>query len=564
MYRFAQSYGAIIEKAPLQAYLSALIFSPACSLTRMLFKSKEPGWIVQKPRVEQNWNSCLATLMGDLDEVGSVGFSPDGQHIVSGSSSGIIKIWDAESGFESLTIQGHTKWIFSVAFSEEGKFITSMSADATVKTWDAETGACISTCEDFHEADDTFTVSPDKRLHATAMPSTYYIHITDSVSNAEVLTLRGHSQPVTSIAFSSDGRLIASGSDDKTVKIWDAVTGVQISTLRGHNKEVLSVCFSPDAHRIASGSLDETIKIWDVESSAQISTLQRPSSHSGVDSVVLTLDGRRIASVSYGNTVKIWDVETGDEIREIMYEHGPWSVRFSPDGRCIAAKILIDTYVVSDAESGVSISTCSVDPRSGPVALSLGGRYFASPREDTVMIRDAESDKDIVALSGHSGTVVSLCFSPKDCHIVASAARDKTIKVWNVVSGAEISTLNMVNEVKSLRFDPTGTFLYALVEAASILPNQHSIWSRISTSSQTGIVAPRFIQHGYSVNGNCSWITWRGQNILWLPPELRNARGGSWRERAVFPHMISICCSSGRVWWATFSSEKSPLYSENG
>lgn len=569
MLRFAQSYGAIIEKAPLQAYLSALIFSPACSLNRRLFTHKEPEWIVEKPRVEQNWSSCLATLMGHVDRVYSVAFSPDGHHIVSGSSDCTVKIWDAESGAETLTLQGHTNPVWSVAFDKEGKFITSKSDDATVKTWDAETGACISTYEGVRNPTGEVALSQHNRRRTERLPFDGMSHFTNSGSSTGVLAVRGHNGLAESVALSHDNRLIASGSDDMTVKIWDAVTGVELSTLQGHNGEVLSVSFSPDAHRIASGSLDETIKIWDVESSAEIPTLQGHCGHRDqVNSIALTLDGRRIASGSYDNTVKIWDAETGDNIRTIEYEFsaGISSVTFSPDGRRIAAagdRDNQDTFVViSDAESGATISTCDLPcdgaltlSLDGPLSVSLDGRYIATGWEQTVKTQDSVDGKNVSTLTGHSGHVTSLAFSPRDCHIVVSASLDKTIKIWNVVTGAEGSTLNVGTEIHLLRFDPTGACLHT----DSLLGYRDSVWTSYSVPSHTDIFLPQLKKVGYGFGVDGSWVTWHGQNILWLPPEFRRSEGYPQRPWDVLPHMISIGCPSGRVWWIKFSSKHHPL-----
>lgn len=599
MYRFARSNAAIVEKAPLQAYSSALIFSPARSLTRKLFASKEPEWIVQKPMVDQHWNSSVTTLSGHLDSVNAVAFSPDGRHIISGSSDSTIKIWDTEIGAEALTAAGHTEEVWSVAFSpdghrivsgsswgaikiwdaetgaetlsiqshvtdtiwsvafhRDGKFLTSESGARIVQTWDLETGDCISTCEGPIEWTNEIAVSPKSpRRAARCSPDDDIIHIVDCDSGTEVLTLQGHSEQITSAAFSPDGRLIASGSEDKTVKIWDAVTGYELLTLQGHTWPVCSVCFSPDSRRIASGSDDKTIRIWDLESSAKDSTFLGHFGHlDEVESVCLTLDGRRITSASRDGTVKIWDTKSRDNIRTLEYELGPKiSVAASPpDGRRIAVAGHGETtfVVISDAESGATISTCGISC-NGPLALSLHGYYVAAVWRRHIKIMDAEDGRHVSMLIGHRGNITSLAFSTKDYHIIASASPDGIIKIWNAVTGAEIATFDVGTEIYLSKFDFTGAFL----GPDSPFPIPDSSWAVSSRKPPIKFVTPEIRHHGYGVGMDGPWITWHGQKLLWIPPEFRPPEHCAQESVDVLPHMISIGCPSGRVWWITFCFE---------
>ena len=107
----------VVERFPLQTYLSALIFSPVGSITRQSFKKKEPEWITLKPSVEKEWNSCLQTLEGHSGCVNSVAFSPDGQKIVSGSDDKTVKVWDATTGSLLQTLNGHSDAVKSIATS---------------------------------------------------------------------------------------------------------------------------------------------------------------------------------------------------------------------------------------------------------------------------------------------------------------------------------------------------------------------------------------------------------------------------------------------------------------
>ena len=131
-HRFTLSYRWIVEHAPLQAYASALVFAPTCSLVKMKFKAEEPDWLSTKPVVEANWNACLQTLEGHNGSVQSVAFSPDGQRLASGSYK-TVKIWDAASGQCLQTLEGHHGSASSVfSLDDLGKCSYNLGED---KTW---------------------------------------------------------------------------------------------------------------------------------------------------------------------------------------------------------------------------------------------------------------------------------------------------------------------------------------------------------------------------------------------------------------------------------------------
>jgi predicted NACHT family NTPase len=174
----------------------------------------------------------------------------------------------------------------------------------------------------------------------------------------ELQTLEGHSGSVRSVAFSSDGRLLASGSGDKTIKLWDPATGALKHTLEGHSDSVLTVAFSPDGRLLASGSDDETIKLWDPATGALKHTVE--GHFDWVQSVAFSPDGRLLASGSGDKTIKLWDPATG-ALKHTLEGHSDWvrSVAFSPDGRLLA--------------SGSSDKTVKLwDPATGALKHTLG------------------------------------------------------------------------------------------------------------------------------------------------------------------------------------------------
>src|ERR1700722_19526029 len=170
--------------------------------------------------------------------------------------------------------------------------------------------------------------------------------------------LTGHSDAVTSVSFSPDGKQVVSGSYDSTICIWDIETGDMVSgPFRGHDGWVMSVSFSPDGKRVVSGSHDKTVRIWDVETGDMVSGPFR-GHDDWVMSVSFSPDGQQVVSGSNDETIRIWDVETGDMVsgpfrghdREVM------SVSFSPDGRRVVSGSNDETIRIWDIETGDTVS----------------------------------------------------------------------------------------------------------------------------------------------------------------------------------------------------------------
>ncbi|MFC1652113.1 protein kinase [Planctomycetota bacterium] len=253
--------------------------------------------------------------------------------------------------------------------------------------------------------------------------------------------LVGHQGSIRSLSFSPDGKHIATGSWDNSLKIWDTERCIEIKTLQGHKGCVTSVEYSPDGKKIASRSRDGAVKLWNVASGQEIMTLQ------GKKTVILAIaycpSGKCIASGNGDGTVGIWDAFSGNQISQFQGHEGAInSISYSPDGKCIVSGSSDNALKVLDTESGLELMT--MQGHIGGVSsvdYSPDGKQIVSGSVDkTLKIWNAASGEEIMTLEGHKMPVCSVAFRP-DNKWVVSSSHDKTLKIWDSKSGQELTTL---------------------------------------------------------------------------------------------------------------------------
>jgi WD40 repeat protein len=303
------------------------------------------------------------------------------------------------------------------------------------------------------------TITPDGKTLASGSHDNT-IKIWDLGTGKLKDTLEGHNGEVRSVTISPDGKTLASGSDDKTIKIWDLGTRELKHTLQGHNDAVRSVTISPDGKTLASGSYDKTIKIWDLGTGKLKDTLQ---GHNGeVRSVTISPDGKTLASGSYDKTIKIWDLGTG-KLKDTLKKHDDavYSVTISPDGKTLASGGEDKTIKIWDLGTGNLPRT--LQGHNGgvySVTISPDGKTLASGGGDkTIKIWDLGTGNLLRTLEGHNSSVLSVTISP-DGKTLASGSYDKTIKIWDLGTGELKHTLEGHNEwVNSVTISPDGKTL---------------------------------------------------------------------------------------------------------
>jgi WD40 repeat protein len=449
---------------------------------------KERTWVWHYLKRQQE--GSLFTLYGHTGTVDWVAYSADGGRLASASTDGTVKVWDARTGLELLTIREDTLRVSTVAFSPDGTRLAGVCCSGTsykntIKVWNARTGQALLAIPiggySFPVAfspDGTRLAGGAQNLDARPAGGA---QVWDARTGQELVTLQGHTGPVSSVAFSPDGARLAVGA-----KVWDARTGREVLALKGYTGPVCSMAFSRDGTRLAGapttplasgygsythfGLANGGVKVWDARTGLELLTLK------GTGGMAFSPDGARLATYSKDvsdGAVKVWDAGTGQELLALKgHTAQVLSAAFSPDGAHLITGSRDHTVKVWDVRTGLDpltlkrrtarVNCVAFSPDGSRLASCTGdGTYPIRPGE--VKVWDARTGQELLTLKGHPGMVTSLAFSPDGSRLASTSAlmegpggRSGEVKVWDARTGRELLTLQGHT---SVAFSPDGSRL---------------------------------------------------------------------------------------------------------
>ena len=401
----------------------------------------------------------VALLTAHTSEVNCLVFSPDGHILASGGEDGTILLWHRSTGAQKVLTKS-AKPVSNLAFSPDGKTIASGSR-GSIRFWDTITGEEKDALTGLPGHINNLSFSPDGKTIVSVTWGDGEVCISNIITGKpqKTFTVR-MTDNVFSVAFSSDGKIVAIGNSDGNIYLSDLNTGKLMRKLTGHSEDVQRVVFSPDGKTLASSSyLDETVRIWDVHTGEQKRTL---TEHTGdIEGLAFSPDGKILASSGSGDgTIRFWDVRTGDEKHAVTgHADYVYSVAFNPDEKFFASGYADGSIRFWDAETGLHLKTFKKGYEASGLVFSENGKTLAYADGLDIRLQNAGTGEEKMLLTGHTWGMHSMALSP-DGNILASGSEDMTIRLWNMHTGEHKRTLNgHQHRVYSVAFSPDGKTL---------------------------------------------------------------------------------------------------------
>lgn len=391
----------------------------------------------------------IVVQVGHWKQVNSVAFTPDGMLALSTGRTGIIKLWNVNSGKEIRSFAGTNDEINSIAISPDGQYAVTGSewVNSNVQLWNISTGKVVRNFKGFGDMVSSVAISPDGQYVAAS--SAQIIKVWKTETGEEVNSFTGHTEDVKIVAFTPDGRYVVSGGDDKMIKVWDTETGKNIRTLAGHSNPIANLAISPDGRFIVSGSFNEQPKMWDLNTGY----LSKTFDCNGIRSLAISPDGK---SVIFGgmSDIQIWDIAKGEKIKKLKVEvdkdNVSWirSMAYSQDGKFILTGSEDSSVKLWNAATGKEIWSAGRQTQGvSSVAISPdGGKLIVGMESGYLNIWELSSGTQIKTITHNMG-VLSVAITSGGTKSFAGGwdfkSHSTSVKQWDNSSGLELASWNL-------------------------------------------------------------------------------------------------------------------------
>jgi WD40 repeat protein len=344
---------------------------------------------------------CLHTIKFHKATVNAVAISMNGKWLASSGDDRALYLWDLSTGRYAFSFLGQSQEVTSVAISPDTKIIASGCLDQKITAWHLES----------HNLLRTFIESG---------------------------TAKSHSGPVHTVLFTPSGQKLISGGADQTIKIWNVQTGSLMRTLHGHSAAVTAVVLSPDEKTLVSGSVDQSIGLWDIETGKLRHLLT--GHQAWIHALAISPDGQTLVSASNDGNLKIWNLSAGSVLHSISAHSSLMATKkIEPIISAESSKVEIDTKRQEFDKLIQECKNLSI-PGFSWKRFSTQGESFNFQQHCDYWMNRKSADSVIHSIEAHTPGVISVAISP-DGETIASGGSDLAIKLWSLITGQLLETL---------------------------------------------------------------------------------------------------------------------------